>query len=1589
MPLEYPQPLVPPYGPFPAVSDCIKSARAIEASTKRKAQLGIGSADVPVMNLRRERSDLVGITRLYLDAGGQRSTSVHNGDKTPKPSALPVFCFCPGEDVPTVSWKVRNARFIASARLEIFSGRLDTPISAKDLDLAALVNGRTGIDRCTGGLPLDDVIAWTGAHAAKFPKQKLTAEYSPYLFRLTITKKNTDGGAERELYPSVAWTFAHVLVDSIEIEWGDPAQIPDDDITDVDPFFKARTKIKERELVQQLAGNPVPPAIDIHQARIDLVLECNVFAANTYDGAQAITFNGNDRESANHNALKVVWGQGPRIPIKARALIRKAGGGAASFAVSKDALGAVRFLWDWTDDPDKWQQWIVNARGGYSFVSRDYLQRCVTTANPGQEPRGSTNCPVQHGGKRGDPARPIFPTSDATTKLGYVVQRSGGRPWAAIGEARADDDTKSGASAVWFQPGPFPGDRYCVRVYLTSKDPGRDDKPDLQIADDGTTLAEAVEAIAAPALRPPRARTGMFEVYRRSDLQIIESKAGASNAVRPALLQSYQERVGVILTPVCQTMQPNVWNGRANNYYAYARNAAIGVAYGLVNPQPNLGLYLVDARTFAEFKAFLIDKMKRGVVHSLVRDAKERIGMFADAGGKRFYYLAHASITVGKRHEQRFEHVVVMDQDNEVLARGDADDVRRSCFSDLVHPFATAADGTMSKKQVRVRLACGGLHEDVTMAMSANGLARAFAGDATTCKTALEAGLANLVTQLAGQDHEQDLTVTITTRTAGDRRAAKVATWLDEVFQKRYATLDTDDIWTRFVNLPYTNEGLPPLSATLYRDQLMRRQTIKGMPETLVPTLRKQDYAAFDGIVYVYIDWLAKVDQLSDGGAFTAEARVVGYHMIPGTSDFARTATYEAEELFTHELGHAFWMPHAGPGIFADPATNDQGEIDGHVPHDTCLMNYDVDEGSFNFCAMCLLEMRGWKDLPAGDTRANAIAAVQREANGLAGKPRAWRLLRIAYLHAAEAAAATGAAAAAAKGQSARFIRQAIRAWGTKFKTRHGVAMLRSAIRGYKKAERVDEARELWDKLMARRPTAYDLKDQEGIFFDDATIASVVVLEGGAAAVEPVKQYVNLPAEPRFVDGNRVVSVERLGRRVRVKVEIRPARQHQFQLQIAKKRERPAEPWQDGGFYCKKRTYNVKAGAPTSHTTNDRGTLIVDVDVPDQAGEYRLIARVANGLCKASQKVVVARLVFSMSVVNEGRAQAQAFPDADLEVRLNKAYAPHGIEFVSLGREIAHGHPAVYADNFDGYRKLSACLTTVADLAASPCGTPFSPAGATYDRYRPYLAQVTFVDDLYQEARIRGYQGVAVDQATGPFWLPLTGRGGHMQAEVWSGYPADLQGVAGAEPTYLGRDADGKEWLIDAQFTPTGQGPQALTLNEVDAFEDDTTRYPGRYGKLLIDLHRFDNGGRIQGQLDIKILQMVTIGGVNPKDVPGSQRGIVVMATRRLSNPDPRGVVGEIYSKRTQFSATIHEIGHGIGMAPPATSTAYVSNGQHCHAGIAPAGGAADLGAHYGGHIDSATCVMFQRLRPDDPLLSFCDECGDYLKALDLSAGFV
>lgn len=424
----------------------------------------------------RTAHDLKHVNRLHVPKFGVLKLFLTTGDKSSKSYLLPEapdqkqdatatddFHFAPVKEKVKIKYTIDD-KFgsISWATLELFHRNKKEPIWKKELFDELVADGEREIE-------------WDGKidKGPDFPEEYITVEHSPYKLRMTL---RGDGAWD---YSPAAWTYLHVLVDSIELEKG-----PKD----------ALSRTLDKDLLDTLAI----PGIGATQ-RVRLI--SNLYSIDYSDKVNLTSFTG------YRDLWKSGAEEGPNIPIFAKLFVK------SSKDTKEDvpkAIGKVRVLWDWWDDaPEDLSMHFVEAT--------EFLRDTLDYDKAVTKPTGD-NCHKDRGGKRGDDTKPVFPKrggdADAAAltpgKFPFKVDPAGTRKWSSYSETWRTGFLM-GKTGVLFQPSHMAGDGYFVDAYFPhNRKPDGTDDLDTQ---DDNQLAHAIKK-----------STGLWQIWRQIHVSLYHKK---------------------------------------------------------------------------------------------------------------------------------------------------------------------------------------------------------------------------------------------------------------------------------------------------------------------------------------------------------------------------------------------------------------------------------------------------------------------------------------------------------------------------------------------------------------------------------------------------------------------------------------------------------------------------------------------------------------------------------------------------------------------------------------------------------------------------------------------------------------------------------------------------------------------------------------------------------------------------------------------------------------------------------------------------------------------------------------------------------
>lgn len=460
-------------------------------------------------NVNRLRVPEFGVKKLSLRASAKASKSYQPagaGNPPDENGGTDDFHFAPEKETVELCYELEDPLgAIEGARLELFCRYKKDPLWT--LDMAALGatfwahgqhtvkwDGRVfkavGEQKGTpqnGGFEHDFTKIDVDTSLAPFPDGYVNLEHTTYKLKLTVSGRGVTGD------PTTAWTYFHILVEKLELEYGPEQVLP----------APAPGKGNHREVLNALLTQGAAPPAPTAAAPVKVYLESNVYKRNAkqmFDNTLYTEYEG-------------LWGKGPLIPIFAKVLILDSQDKGVD---APKALGKVKFLWDWESKREA----LATGWHGDAFVNdaQDFDKDKT-------KPKGQ-NCHQERGGKRGTGATAVFPpqagyapkdTLDDGIFPFKVEPVPDKRKWAAYSHAWSDKKL-AGRTGVLFQPSRMAGDAYTVSVYL-AWEVDESGKNTLDVEDDAP--------LKVPEPKRVKAETGLLEVWRKTHLRKYLMKRAA------------------------------------------------------------------------------------------------------------------------------------------------------------------------------------------------------------------------------------------------------------------------------------------------------------------------------------------------------------------------------------------------------------------------------------------------------------------------------------------------------------------------------------------------------------------------------------------------------------------------------------------------------------------------------------------------------------------------------------------------------------------------------------------------------------------------------------------------------------------------------------------------------------------------------------------------------------------------------------------------------------------------------------------------------------------------------------------------------
>jgi hypothetical protein len=461
------------------------------------------------------------IVKLNIALGAKCSKSYLTSDAPNQgaSSGTGDFHFAPENESPSIDYEIDDPfGMIASAKLEVFTRFRDQAlwtVNLKKIGEDTYTHGKHTLkwdgrlvknpDQAQAGTESDGAVGHdlTALDPDKtsqpdFPDGYFTLQYTPYKLKLTVSDQDD---VEAAGTIRVAWTYFQILLKKLELELGPEKSLPKAAAGKPDLDLQVYKDTDPESLNGKL------PAAAAAQAS-KVILTSNIFKNS----------NAQMHDRTDFQAYQTLWGDGPNIPVFAKAWIADSGDNAVE---CPKALGKVKFLWDAQDVPES----SGSVYAGHYAEAKTFIDNGVNYDKDTTKPKGD-NCHKDRGGKRGDAAKACFPEQKGygygyggnfdgdpqqdtlqDRQFPFKVEACQVRKWSSYSYAWTKGVLKS-KTGVLFQPCRMGGDAYKVSVYLAYDRKCEGAKESIILdSDPGDPLTKT-----NPILK---AATGIFEMWRR------------------------------------------------------------------------------------------------------------------------------------------------------------------------------------------------------------------------------------------------------------------------------------------------------------------------------------------------------------------------------------------------------------------------------------------------------------------------------------------------------------------------------------------------------------------------------------------------------------------------------------------------------------------------------------------------------------------------------------------------------------------------------------------------------------------------------------------------------------------------------------------------------------------------------------------------------------------------------------------------------------------------------------------------------------------------------------------------------------------
>lgn len=429
-------------------------------------------------------------------------------------------------------------------------------------------------------------------------------------------------------------------------------------------------------------------------------------------------------------------------------------------------------------------------------------------------------------------------------------------------------------------------------------------------------------------------------------------------------------------------------------------------------------------------------------------------------------------------------------------------------------------------------------------------------------------------------------------------------------------------------------------------------------------------------------------------------------------------------------------------------------------------------------------------------------------------------------------------------------------------------------------------------------------------------------------------QWVNLPRDAKWVDRDKVTSIDRLTRKPRIKVHFDRPGGHHFKLKL---QPGPQNVVYSGAEEGRNANYLWEKTEKDYTTAGDGSKIIPADDFFVTAAGANLVTATGtddDGNVARSAGLTSMRMIFFPNIKMATVANIPANVGT-----MTGEYERVGIKMVALDDQ-----PMPFMKNVD--------------IDAGELDTIKANARAAYlasqgPSKEPYAIALVWINMLTAMAPLQILTTVELDAGPGQgsvrlemkdasgswheLWIDLDARDWFVSAKflpAGGGAAVDIP-KASCTPRASASDVHSHYWVdVDVEAVPAGRGSIQLTVNWVD---------------------RFTNG--------------VSLGAGN----------VICIATTVAWAP--RGAAEMVQTLIHEFGHQFNMVADGTGTQPDKVSTHYTGRdhrGPHCHHGV-------PLAAHLGGQ--PGDCVLFGESNATR-MPNYCENCTPAIRKMDLSAGY-